>query len=204
MALPWLQAKNNVVLKLAAPLLAEDSTMEVVDASTAPPLFPYQLVVNNKEIVQVIGADGNTLNIERNQEDTQAADLVAAGKKATLNITAAYIQEVQGYIEALFIFDAGIDITTSDYVMDSPVATILVDASSGNRTVTLNAAFADSLVFTISIKKIDQSAHTVTITVGRPGDPVGTIDGEASYVLELPGEFVMIALNGINGYVVAE
>jgi hypothetical protein len=61
---------------------------------------------------------------------------------------------------------------------DADGGTVLVDATSGNLTVTLPLA-ADASDRRYTVKKIDVSANTVTID----GDGAETIDGSATQVL---------------------
>lgn len=71
---------------------------------------------------------------------------------------------------------------------------ILVDATSGNVTITLPSVITVGSGFLLNIKKIDSSTNTVTVS------PVlaQTIDGGPSYVLDSQNEFISIASDTSN------
>jgi hypothetical protein len=200
MALPFLQAKNNVVLKLAEPLLAADDHMVVVDAAGIPPLFPFPLTIQGGEIVRVTSAAGTTLSIDRETEGTTALASVAAGRKATLSITAAFLQELQSYIDSFANILLGTVNTSTNHTVSFETfeRNILVNASGGNRTVTLPSTSVVGVP--VAVKKTDSSRNTVTVA------PTGsTIDGASTYVLELQGEFVQVVRDNAGAWqVVAE
>jgi hypothetical protein len=202
----FLAAKNGISAKLAVVLLDSDLSMTLDDASDFPlsdPFIPFHLVVNNSEIVKVTNRVGNVLTIERAVEGTTAAPSVATGKKVALNITAAYIQELQAFIN-IFI-DVNLNTTTvsSNYTIasnDHIDRNIFVNATSGNKVITLPSVSNILAGTTYCIKKVDASVNLVTITA----DSGQYIDGIATYILELKGEFVTIVSDGNGWQVTAE
>lgn len=66
---------------------------------------------------------------------------------------------------------------------------LLVDATSGNLTISLTAVASLFNGFTFAVKKTDATANTVTI------DPAGaeTIDGASSYVLSAQNDSVLVS-----------
>jgi len=56
---------------------------------------------------------------------------------------------------------------------------VLVDASGGNKTITLPAAATVASGYKVTVKKIDSSSNTVTID----GNAAETVDGAANFVL---------------------
>ena len=84
-------------------------------------------------------------------------------------------------------FDAGIVSVSIDTTLDHTHFTVLVDASGGNRTITLpTGSGLDGRIYTI--KKTDSSLNTVTID----GDGTETIDGATTKVLTTQYESAMI------------
>lgn len=82
---------------------------------------------------------------------------------------------------------------TANYTTTNTDDLVLVDATSGNITITTHTAsgnIGDSLI----IKKIDTSTNTVTV------DPnsTETIDGVSTYVLKSEGEKIEIVSDGTN------
>jgi hypothetical protein len=77
--------------------------------------------------------------------------------------------------------------TAADYTAMLGDATILVDASGGNRIITINPALSNL----VQIKKIDSSANTVTIVPAT-----GTIEGAASVVLSAQWAFKRLQGDG--------
>src|SRR5699024_7837322 len=65
-----LNAKNNAETRLAEPVSESDTSIMVEDASVLPEV-PYRLSIGD-EIVEVTGADGNTLTVDRAVEGTEA------------------------------------------------------------------------------------------------------------------------------------
>src|SRR5699024_9033902 len=65
-----LNAKNNAETKLVEPVGESDTTIVVEDASVLPEV-PYRLSIGD-EIVEVTGADGNMLTVDRAVEGTKA------------------------------------------------------------------------------------------------------------------------------------
>jgi len=70
---------------------------------------------------------------------------------------------------------------------------VLVNASSVSYVITLQAPLSGQMV---TIKKIDSSTNTVTIT-----PPSGTIDGQASVVLSTQYQTITIASDGTNYFI---
>lgn len=69
---------------------------------------------------------------------------------------------------------------TSDISLDSSFQTVLVDASSGEVTITLPEASSDDY-FIFNIKKIDSSENAVIISPVSPA----TLDGESQFFIDL-------------------
>jgi hypothetical protein len=74
--------------------------------------------------------------------------------------------------------------------------TVLVDATSGNLTITLPLA-ADANERRYCIKKIDASGNTVTLD----GNGAELIDGAANYVLSVQYQSVTVHSNGTAWWV---
>lgn len=85
------------------------------------------------------------------------------------------------------------DITTSESDRDK---LILVDASSANRTVTLQAAATAGDGFQMFIKKIDGSANTVTIDANSSE----LIDGATTVILKSQNDMLSIICDGTAWY----
>jgi hypothetical protein len=83
--------------------------------------------------------------------------------------------------------------TTSGVSPTSPMGTYLVDASGGDVTLTITAAFSGQI---INIKRVDASINTVTIQMNS-----GNIDGAAS--INVVGQYTsrQIQWDGSNAYV---
>lgn len=92
-------------------------------------------------------------------------------------------------------FSAGT--TSVDLTLDDTNHTVLVNASTGNRVMTLPAS-ASCINRRFEIKKTDNTANTVTITP----DGSETIDGAATFVLNTQYQSVTIVNNGFNWFVV--
>ena len=73
-------------------------------------------------------------------------------------------------------------------------ATVLVDATSGNITVTLPAPVAGRKIV---VKKIDGTANNVTIDGNG-----ATIDGAASRVTGVPYQAFVLHTEGTNWYII--
>lgn len=85
--------------------------------------------------------------------------------------------------------------TTTNVTLDATYGILLVDASSGNKTITVPTAST----FTnrrFIVKKIDSSANTVTLTRSASN----TIDGGNTYVLTTQWQFTTIVSDGTNWY----
>ena len=80
-----------------------------------------------------------------------------------------------------------------DTTLDNTYFTVLVDASGGNRVITLPAA-AGVTGIVYNIKKTDSSINTVTID----GNAAETIDGKTTKVITTQYENVTIQSNGAN------
>lgn len=78
--------------------------------------------------------------------------------------------------------------------------TILMDATGGNRTITLLAAATATDGFYIAFKKVDSSTNTVTID----GSGSETIDDALNYVLESEFDTVGIVCNGTEWNILFE
>lgn len=74
--------------------------------------------------------------------------------------------------------------------------TILVDATSGNITITLLPAATATDGFRVAVKKIDATANTVTID----GNASETIDGSLTQVLALQYDFLPLVTNASNWF----
>ncbi len=85
---------------------------------------------------------------------------------------------------------------TADYTAAGD-DTILMNATSGNLTVTLPAA-AGKVGWVYNIKKTDSSENTVTID----GNASETIDGETTLVLTLQYQSVSILSDGSNWHII--
>jgi hypothetical protein len=74
------------------------------------------------------------------------------------------------------------------------------NSSSGAIIMSLPSSASVGRGFTLSFKKIDTGANTVTIT------PSGTetIDGQVNYVLDTQGQFITIKSDGANWYLLSE
>lgn len=85
---------------------------------------------------------------------------------------------------------------SGDHTVTEANGVILVNASSGNRTVTLPSPAANARrMFTV--KKIDSSGNTVTLSV----DGGANIDGSTTYVLSSQWQTVAVQSNGTQYYV---
>lgn len=92
---------------------------------------------------------------------------------------------------------APISTKSSNYTMTTADGTILVDATSGNITVTLpTAASAVESIFTI--KKKDVTFHTVTVDANG----AELIDGAATYVLSTQYEAIKIQSDGSAWWII--
>lgn len=74
---------------------------------------------------------------------------------------------------------------------------ILVDASGGNKTMTLPATISFDSGMDVEIKKTDNSSNTVTID----GDGGDTIDGATTYVIRDQWQSAHIIQNGVNWFI---
>ena len=85
---------------------------------------------------------------------------------------------------------------TSNYAMTTADGVILVDATAGPVIITLPAA-AGNDGFRATIKKIDTTAHIVTIA------PAGseTIDGNANLTISAPYTSIELISDGANWFV---
>ena len=80
-----------------------------------------------------------------------------------------------------------------DTTLDDTHFTVLVDASGGNRTITLPAAAGIGGRY-YNIKKTDSSINTVTID----GNGAETIDGKTTKVITTQYENATIQSDGVN------
>lgn len=85
---------------------------------------------------------------------------------------------------------------TSNYTITSTDTVVFADATSSNVTITLPAASGMS-GYRFYIKRIDSSAHTVTVS--RSGSD--TIDGGASFTLDLQYTAIGVISNGSNWFI---
>lgn len=90
------------------------------------------------------------------------------------------------------VVDVGVDIVVADYNR-----TILVNASGGNRTVTLFAAATDKWR-KLTIKKTDATANTVTIAAAG----AETIDGSPTFVLTVQNQSIEIQTDGTTWWII--
>jgi len=89
------------------------------------------------------------------------------------------------------VASTAIDLTlTADHML------VLVDATAGNRTITLPAA-AGATDRVYLVKKTDSGSNTVTID----GAGAELIDGAATFVFNIPMELIGVASNGTAWYV---
>jgi hypothetical protein len=127
-------------------------------------------------------------------------NLVYINGISSLANIAALIVDATGHVSKRDISNLGsitkiVDIN-SDYTANENNGTILVDASTGDVTVTIPAANSvKGLKY--SIKKVDISAHKVII------QPLaGTIDGQANRFTDVPWQGFVVQSNGVNWFVV--
>ncbi len=85
---------------------------------------------------------------------------------------------------------------TTNYTITTSDTVVFADATSANVTITLPLASGTS-GYRFYVKRIDGSAHTVTIT--RSGSD--TIDGAASFTLDLQYTAVTLVSNGSAWYI---
>ena len=92
-----------------------------------------------------------------------------------------------------------VDTITADTTIDTDYDVVLIDATSANVTATLPAASgATHKVYTF--KRLDGSANTASVTtLGTE-----TIDGGRPYNLTVQYQFITIACNGSNWYIIAK
>ncbi len=127
-------------------------------------------------------------------------NLVYINGISSLANIAALIVDATGHVSKRDISNLGsitkiVDIN-SDYTANENNGTILVDASTGDVTVTIPAANSvKGLKY--SIKKVDISTHKVII------QPLaGTIDGQSNRFTDVPWQGFVIQSNGANWFVV--
>ena len=88
-----------------------------------------------------------------------------------------------------------VETKTADFTVAGDKTIYLVDASSGNITVTLLSASAKDVTNRVyHIKKTDSSLNTVTVD----GNGTETIDGGLTAVIENQFESLLLASNGSN------
>jgi hypothetical protein len=85
---------------------------------------------------------------------------------------------------------------TSNYTITNTDTVVFADATSANVTITLPTA-SGMTGYRFYIKRVDSSAHTVTIS--RSGSD--TIDGAASFTLDLQYTAIGVISNGSNWYI---
>lgn len=203
MAVSFFTVKNNCISKLAVELTSSDVQMTLQDASNFPSVYPYHVVVNNSEIVEVTNKNGNILTISRGVESSPVASSVAAGKKVALNLTAEYISQIQDVVNVLVDYSINVSNVSANFTVNNNGVinrNIFVDCTTGNKVITLPSTANASAGTNFFIKKTDNTLNTATVT------PVNgqKIDGVATYVLELEDEFVSITSDGTNWQVVGE
>ena len=122
-----------------------------------------------------------------------------ASDKVVINVTAAKINAdvagagiIQESSGALATQTAQIQTVTANYTATASDGTILVNASSGNVTITLPAAAASNAGLKITIKKTDNSSNTVS---------VGTVDGTTK-TWNVQWQGYIVQSDGSNWYVV--
>jgi hypothetical protein len=76
--------------------------------------------------------------------------------------------------------------TATDYMVGNNVDAVLVDATTGDITITLPALGTDSR--RVHVKKVDTTSHKVFV-VGQGGS---TVDGDPSGYLEFPMAYVQV------------
>lgn len=91
-----LNAKNNAETRLAEPVSETDTTIVVEDASVLPEV-PYRLSIGD-EIVEVTGADGNTLTVDRAVEGTEAFSH-GEGVSVENRFTSGMYDGIESYVE---------------------------------------------------------------------------------------------------------
>src|SRR5699024_4129767 len=111
-----LNAKNNAETKLAEPVGEYDTSIIVEDASVLPEV-PYRLSIGD-EIVEVTGADGNTLTVDRAVEGTEAFSH-DAGSMARNRFTAGMYEGIGTYVNSEYVTEeefstqlGGVDLQT--------------------------------------------------------------------------------------------
>ena len=92
-----------------------------------------------------------------------------------------------------------VDTITSDTTVDTDYDVVLVDATTSNVTVTLPAA-SGAMHKIYTVKRLDGSGNTVSVTT--PGTE--TIDGGRPYNLTAQYQFITIACDGSNWYIIAK
>lgn len=111
-----------------------------------------------------------------------ASRVVARGSTVTL------LWLGSSWVESKGVANVSLLNTSSNETLEKTSGTIkvFVDASGGNRTVTLPSPTNNQGVYEIS--KVDSSANTVTI--------IGTILGQANYVIQYQNSYVPLVSNG--------
>ncbi len=138
-----------------------------------------------------IGINGTTSELEVKDDGITTAkiadDNVTAAKINSDVAGAGIIQETSG---ALATQTAQITTVNADYTATVTDGTILVNASSGNVTITLPGSATTGMK--ITIKKIDNSSNTVS---------VGTVDGTTK-TWNVQWQGYIVQYDGTNWYVV--
>jgi hypothetical protein len=115
---------------LASQASAGDPTWTVTSGASFPTTYPYHVVCGN-EIAKVTNNAANVLTVTRAQESTTAA-IHPAGSTVRLNVTAAYISELQDAVNAIEDNTTTLDgVTLTDDLLPDAGATVNIgDAGS--------------------------------------------------------------------------
>lgn len=87
---------------------------------------------------------------------------------------------------------------TADTTLDTTHHTVLVDASGGNRTITLPNPTSPTSGRTYYIKRTDSSGNTLTVDAGS-----ANIDGSSTYSLALQYKYVAVQTDGSNWFIIS-
>jgi hypothetical protein len=156
------------------------------------------LVMQGAKYISVVGSTGIVIG-----EDVENVSVVNCSK---LTITQSNVSYFNNILVPTFAPQfAPIKTTTINTALKITENTVLVDATSGNRNVNLpNPATgvvtgADGIVTSkmFTIKKIDSSAYTVTITA-----TIGQIEFSPNIVLTTQGESVTVQTDGTDWFII--
>jgi len=183
-----------VFVTLDSRLNATNANLFAVISEDGNELFRYNVTSNVYE-----GTDSFTVNrIETSGIHHYKLQVYnTVGKQATIYRWTMSVQYLQtgGFALASAKLTFPISSTSIDKTLSALDYTILVDASGGNRIITLPAA-ATSAGQIFNIKKIDGSVNIVTI---QPND-AETIDGVTPKTLTIQSESITIQSDGVSNW----